>query len=59
MTLSFVPGGPTIQCVEYTILGDDIFEGDEVFSVTLTSLNATPLTVSPNTATVIIVGDDG
>ena len=57
--LSFVPNGPTTQCVDYTILGDDIFEGIEVFAVTLTTLSATPLTISPSSATVVIVGDDG
>ena len=56
-TVTFTPGGPTTQCVSYTILGDDVFEPVEQFFVTL-SAGGQFVAVSPSLATVIIVDDD-
>lgn len=56
--VSFVPGGPNIQCVSYPILGDDVMEGNEEFAVILTALNSSSLFLSPTSATVFIVDDD-
>ncbi len=51
-------GGSASQCVQYTIVGDDLPEDlEECFIVRVVS-GSSGVNISPATATVVIVDDD-
>ena len=51
------PDGADDQCIDVTSVLDDLFEGDETFTVELTDL--TGATSAANMTTVTITDDDG
>lgn len=55
--VTFTAGGPTMQCVEFTVVGDDIQEEQESFFVQVLSISS-PVTLSPAGASVVIIDDD-
>ena len=56
--VSFLPGETTSKCQPILILEDSVLEGNEVFSMTLTT--ESPVTdLSPALATVTILDNDG
>ena len=46
-----------LQCQQYTVIGDDVKEGDEMFIVSVSQLNSIDIIEGPNQATVTIRGD--
>ena len=55
--MTFAPG-ETVQYVNVSVANDDILEGDEMFTATLTSTVSTVMIGSNNTATATIVDND-
>lgn len=53
----FSPGGPSQMCVPISIMSDDIFETQEVFTAILDNLDGTTPT-DPSTSSIVIVDDD-
>ncbi|XP_064383718.1 adhesion G-protein coupled receptor V1-like isoform X2 [Halichondria panicea] len=56
--VSFVSGGATTQCAMYTIVGNDLPESSTESFLVSVSAGGLPVTLSPNTATVVIIDDD-
>ena len=56
--VSFLPGETTSKCQPILILEDSVLEGDEVFSMTLTT-ESPVADLSPALATVTILDNDG
>ena len=54
--LTFSPGSATTECVDVTILNDDIFEGPETFEFVIpnSQSDSAVFVVSPDSATVTI-----
>ena len=55
--VTFAPG-ETVQYVNVSVANDDIVEGDETFTATLTSSDSTVMIGSSNTATATIIDTD-
>ncbi len=55
--VTFVAGGSIVECAQYTVVGDDLPEMVENFSVSVVSQNPSVI-VSPSSATVVVVDDD-
>lgn len=56
--VSFLPGETTSKCQPILILEDSVLEGNEVFSMTLTT-ESPVADLSPALATVTILDNDG
>ena len=52
-----LPAGSNMQCIDITITDDDMLEGDETFTVSLTG-NPTGVTLT-NAMTTVTITDDG
>ena len=57
--LTFTPGGSTIQRITVTIADDDLIEGTERFTASLSTNNSFTRIGSINETTVRIIDDDG
>ena len=57
MTLTF-NGTSTTACTDISITPDDDYEGNEIFSVSLTTTDSN-VTLNPNRGQVTITDDDG
>ena len=57
LTAVFSPGSPSESCFLIAIVDDNVFESQEIFSVTLENLVDT-IPTPPTTATILIMDDD-
>ena len=55
----FVPGGTTSQISTISLSVDSLFEEDESFIVSITSVSFSNVTPMPSSVTVTILDDDG
>jgi hypothetical protein len=58
-SLTFTPGGTTLQRVTVTIANDNLIEGTERFTASLSTSNTFTRIGSINETTVRIIDDDG
>lgn len=57
-SLLVFPAGTTSLCTDIPITNDDVYEGNETFTVSLTSTSSS-VNVSGSSAEVLIIDDDG